>query len=206
KWVPNSMHIDPSDPSLKEFYETLIQNDMVLIVHTGQEAALDGSNQELGNPLKLRFPLDLGVKVIMTHAASLGKCQDFESENTEYVPCFNLFIRLMEEEKYQKKLYGDISATYFINRNLDHVIELLNRKDLHSRLLNGSDYPLIAVNILINLNKLLKAGLITETEKKALREIYLYNPFLFDFVLKRTLKHPKTKQRFLPIVFEDRKL
>ncbi|MBT6326524.1 MAG: hypothetical protein HOJ35_11185, partial [Bdellovibrionales bacterium] len=45
-------------------------------------------------------------------------------------------------------------------------------------------------------------GYITAKEKEILNEIYSYNPLLFDFVSKRLLKHPKTKQKLLPEAFE----
>ena len=41
-------------------------------------------------------------------------------------------------------------------------------------------------------------GFITSEERSALNEIYDFNPLLFDFVLKRTMRHPETKQK-LPL-------
>lgn len=47
---------------------------MVLLTHTGVEHSVDFAyhNDELGNPLLLRAPLDAGVKVIAAHCASEG--------------------------------------------------------------------------------------------------------------------------------------
>jgi len=78
---------------------------------------------------------------------------------------------------------------------------ILSRADLHHRLVNGSDYPLPAVNVLIRTGPLAKLGYIDADETEALREIYHYNPLLFDFVLKRTLKVPGTNKRLPPSVF-----
>ena len=47
--------------------------------------------------------------------------------------------------------------------------------------------------------ELLNIGVITFEEKNALYEIYRYNPLLFDFVLKRTLKSPGKEGKKLPI-------
>lgn len=47
----------------------------------------------------------------------------------------------------------------------------------------------------------MKAGHITSDERDALSEIYDYNPLLFDYVIKRTIKPPKTKQAFSPAIF-----
>jgi len=81
------------------------------------------------------------------------------------------------------------------------MLTLLKRQDLHPRLVNGSDYPLPAVNFLIWTRSLVRDGFITATERNALNEIYDYNPLLFDFVLKRTLRHPQTKQKFAASMF-----
>jgi len=77
--------------------------------------------------------------------------------------------------------------------------EDLDSKD--RRLVNGSDYPLPAVDILIWTRPLVKQGYINSSEGESLKEIYDYNPLLFDFVLKRTLKVPGTSNGFLAFVF-----
>ena len=38
-------------------------------------------------------------------------------------------------------------------------------------------------------------------ERELLNEIYDYNPLLFDFVVKRTIRHPESGERFPPNVF-----
>jgi mannonate dehydratase len=87
------------------------------------------------------------------------------------------------------------------NRMPVPLATLLKRQDLHSRLVNGSDYPLPAINSLIWTRALVRDGFITAAERQALNEIYDYNPLLFDFVLKRTVRHPETKQRLAASVF-----
>jgi mannonate dehydratase len=72
---------------------------------------------------------------------------------------------------------------------------------LHERLVNGSDYPLPAVNILIRTGTLLKKGYVTAVERQSLNEIYDYNPLLFDFVLKRTIKSPATRKSLPGSIF-----
>jgi mannonate dehydratase len=80
-------------------------------------------------------------------------------------------------------------------------LTILQREHLHERLVNGSDYPLPAVNILIRTGALRKQGYITTNERVWLNEIYDYNPLLFDFVLKRTLKLPGTEKRLPASIF-----
>jgi mannonate dehydratase len=88
-----------------------------------------------------------------------------------------------------------------LNRLPVPLVTLLRRRDLHHRLINGSDYPLPAINILVHTRALVAHGLITEEERGLLNEIYGYDPLLFDFVAKRTLRLPRTRDGFPPSVF-----
>ena len=202
KWLPNSMGIDPADERLDTFYRRMIAHRMVLLVHTGRELAVyTGGRQSLGNPLRLRRPLDLGVKVVALHCASDGKDLDLDDPDRPKVPSFQLFLRLMDEPLYRDRLYGEIAAITFFNHLSVPLETLLARSDLHPRLLNGSDYPLPGINLLIMTGRLARLGFISEKEREHLNEIYSYNPLLFDFVVKRTVRHPRTGQRFSPEVF-----
>ncbi len=202
KWLPNAMGIDPSHPRTIDFYRTMKRYDMILLSHTGDEKAVHAEeDQKLGNPLLLRTPLNQGVKVIMAHSASLGTCDDLDSPGNEKVPCFDFFLKMMEEEKYEGLLYGEISAMLQYNRMPSPMKELLRRPELHPRLVNGSDYPLVAVNVLIRTSELAQDGFITEQERQDLNEIYDFNPLLFDLVLKRTVKLPGTEQKLSPSIF-----
>lgn len=202
KWLPNAMGIDPSDRRMDFYYGKMKEYKMVLLSHTGEEEAIEATEaQKLGNPLLLRRPLDQGVPVIMAHCASLGDCVDLDSPGQEMVPCFDLFIRLMNDKKYEGVLFGEISSLFQFNRRSEFISMVLNRRDLHHRLVNGSDYPLPAVNALIHTGGLEKDGFISEVERDHLNEIYDYNPLLFDYVLKRTVRHPRTGEKFSATVF-----
>ena len=89
------------------------------------------------------------------------------------------------------------------NRLPRPLLTLLKRTDLHPRLVNGSDYPLPAINTVCRTRDLVELGLITENERESLNEIYEYNPLLFDLAVKRTVRHPVTGDRFPPSVFES---
>jgi hypothetical protein len=88
-----------------------------------------------------------------------------------------------------------------VNRLPDPLLGLLRRPDLHHRLINGSDYPLPAINILFQTRSLVQYGLVTANEREALNEIYDYNPLLFDYVVKRTVRDPESGRRFPASVF-----
>jgi hypothetical protein len=202
KWLPNAMGIDPANSAMEPFYKKMAEYKMILLSHAGDEQAVEADeDQRLGNPLLLRKPLDYGLRVIIAHAASLGSCDDLDSQDAKKMNCFDLFLRLMDEPKYAGLLFDGISAMLQFNRMPLPFTTLLKRQDLHPRLVNGSDYPLPAINSLIWTRSFARSGFITAEERQTLNEIYDYNPLLFDFVLKRTMRHPETKQKLAPSVF-----
>jgi uncharacterized protein len=198
KWLPNAMGIDPSDPRCDPFYQKMKELDLILLSHGGEEKAVEAEeDQKLGNPLLLRRPLGHGVKVIVAHCAGLGTNEDLDDPDLPQVPNFDLFLRLMDDKRYEGLVFGEVSAMTQFNRLSKPLTTILERDDLHERLVNGSDYPLPAVNVLIRTRPLVKLGYLTAKESNWLKEIYQYNPLLFDFVLKRTVKRPGT-ERSLP--------
>jgi len=201
KWLPNAMGIDPSDPKCDAFYEKMKELDLILLSHGGEEKAVEAEeDQKLGNPLLLRHALDHGVKVIVAHCAGLGTNEDLDSKDRKVVDNFDLFLRLMDEKRYEGLVFGELSAMTQFNRS-GKLRTMLAREDLHERIVNGSDYPLPAVNLLIRTRPLVKQGYINADEASSMKEIYDYNPLLFDFVLKRTLRLPGTSKRFPASVF-----
>jgi predicted TIM-barrel fold metal-dependent hydrolase len=202
KWLPNAMGIDPSDPKCDPFYQKMKELDLILLSHGGEEKAVEAEeDQKLGNPLLLRRALDHGVKVIVAHCAGLGTNQDLDAKDRRVVDNFDLFLRLMGDKRYDGLVFGEISAMTQFNRSGKPLRTMLEREDLHERLVNGSDYPLPAVNVLIRTRPLVKQGYIDSSEAESLREIYDYNPLLFDFVLKRRLRLPGTSKRFPASIF-----
>lgn len=200
KWLPNAMGIDPKDPFIRSFYLIMKSYNMILLTHTGFEKAVEGeAHQKLGNPLRLRFPLSLGVKVVMAHMASLGECVDDEVENKK-IDCFDLAIRMLDDERYEGLLFGEISALTLYTR-VPFLGKILRRQDLHSRLIFGSDYPLPAINFLYRTGALVNLGYLDGDEKEMIDEIYSFNPLLFDYILKRTVVDPLTKKKFLEETF-----
>jgi predicted TIM-barrel fold metal-dependent hydrolase len=201
KWLPNAMGIDPSSPQCDPFYQKLKELGLILLSHGGEEKAVESDeDQKLGNPLLLRRALDQGVKVIVAHCAGLGDNEDLDRPGTRRHN-FDFFLRLMEEPRYEGLIFGDISATTQFNRVGPTLRRLLERQELHPRLINGSDYPLPAINFLILTRPLVKGGYITQEQRNLLREIYSANPLVFDFVLKRVLVAPGTNKAFSNSVF-----
>ncbi len=204
KWLPAAMDIDPASPRCDRFYEAAARLRIPIISHAGLERAVDGAaRQELGNPLRLRRPLEAGVRVVMAHCASMGQDRDTDKgESGPYVDSFELFARLFDTEKYRRHLYADISAMPQVNRAAPALARVLEREDWHPRLLNGSDYPLPGVMPLFSVDYLVSLGLLEASAGPLLKEIRRRDQLLFDFVLKRHLR--SNGKAFARSVFETR--
>ncbi len=201
KWLPSAMRIDPASPRCRAFYDKLAALGIPILTHVGEEKAVEAEDaQKLSNPLAMRAALDAGVKVIMAHCASLGEGEDLDAAGATKprVPNFDLFLRMMDGGRYER-LYGEISATTQFNR-CGVLPKLLERADLHPRLVNGSDFPLPAINALLRTGKLVSLGVLSEADRAVANEIDRHNPLLVDLLLKRMLRGPGG-QRFADAVF-----
>lgn len=204
KWLPPAHNIDPMDARCDDFYKLLAKYDLPLISHAGIEKAVKSEDsQKFSNPLRLRRPLDHGVRVVAAHCASLGKAVDLDNANKS-IEHFDLFARMMGESQYKHSFFGDLSACTQINRQ-EHILKtLLTETSWHERLLNGSDYPLPAVMPLISVKKLIKEGVLDEKWSNELNQIRQHNALLFDFALKRLLQYRGNS--FASSVFESRRV
>jgi mannonate dehydratase len=204
KWLPASMGIDPASPLCDRFYEAAARLRIPVVSHAGLERAVIGTDvQEYGNPLRLRRALDAGVRVVVAHCASLGQDRDTDKgANGPFLDSFQLFARLFDEKRYEKNLFGDISAMPQVTRAGPALATVIEREDWHPRLLNGSDYPLPGLMPIFSVDYLVSLGLIEESAKPILRVVREHNPLLFDFVLKRHLR--SNGKAFSSRVFETR--
>ena len=189
KWLPPAHGINPASELCDRFYAAMVKYNLPLITHAGQERAVHGANQQAwANPLLLRRALDHGVRVIVAHCASMGESHDLDQgKNGALVRNFDLFARMMAEQRYEGKLFGEISAMTQFNRAM-WIPSLIEHQEWHHRLLNGSDYPLPGVMPLFSVSYYAQQGLIAADTVPVLKEIREYNPLLFDFVLKRQLR------------------
>lgn len=135
KWVPNSQGIDASDRRYEKFYERMLEHGLVLTSHTGYEHSVYVTDQSLGDPERLRLPLDIGLTVVAGHAGTSGFYH-----KVEYFP--NL-LRLVGE---YENLYADTSA-------IANPVRFTYREELLStavadRLVQGTDYPVPPAPIL----------------------------------------------------------
>lgn len=207
KWLPNAMNIDPSSPRCDPFYEALAQLKVPLLTHAGEEKAVHAEErQRLGNPLLLRRALEHGVTTVIAHCASLGQNPDLDAPGQPPADNFELFLRLMREPRWEGLLFGDVSALALVNRVGRPLEAVLQDEALQRRLVNGSDYPVVAINAVMQTRAVVEKGFLTEGQRALLNEIDRHNPLLMDFVLKRTLRSKKDgrESRLAPEVFTAR--
>jgi predicted TIM-barrel fold metal-dependent hydrolase len=131
KWIPSIMEIDPNDPALVPFYQKLIELNLPLLTHSGQERSFSSAADEFCDPEKLRLPLSLGVKVIAAHIASTGQYHGERSSDR--------LAKLMRE---YPNLYSEISSLTQINKHF-YLKEAITRPEFKGRLIYGTDFPLI---------------------------------------------------------------
>ena len=202
KWLPAAQGMDPASAQCDAFYRVLAASGIPLIVHCGEEKAVQGSDtQAFGNPLRLRRALDAGVKIVVAHCASMGSDVDDDGSTRS---SFDLFLKAMAEPRARNLLYGDISAITLRNRQAAVIRTLLQRTDLHSRLLYGSDYPLPGILPLISSATLARTGLLPKAAVADLNALREHNPLLFNFVQKRLLSWQG--HSFSAAVFDTRRI
>ncbi|MDP2345278.1 MAG: amidohydrolase family protein [Deltaproteobacteria bacterium] len=201
KWLPNAMNIDPASSRCDPFFAVLARRKVPLITHTGDESAVDARDlQAFGHPRRLERALDAGVIVVAAHVATTGLCDAATS-------CFDELVQMLDDPRWKARLFADISAVPQFNRAV-HLPAMLRRRDLHERLLFGTDYPLPAIDPLISTRYLASQGLLDDDDRVRLNQVFPRNPLLFDYVLKRCLRVVDvdgTVHRFSPIVFETRR-
>lgn len=130
KWIPNIMHIDPADPSIGPFYEALVELQLPLLSHAGQERSFADAIDHYGDPARLALPLSMGVTVIAAHIATTGE-NEGESNFARILPMFERF----------PNLYADISSLTQINKR-NYLQRALDVPGLADRLVYGTDWPL----------------------------------------------------------------
>ena len=130
KWLPNIQNIDPSNERYIPYYKKLVDLDLPLLTHVGDEDSFSKTNNALGDPQLLKLPLEHGVRVIAAHVASSGKSDG--QDNIE---------RLLKMMENFPNLVADLSTITQTNRR-KYLKTVLNDERLVGRLMYGTDHPL----------------------------------------------------------------
>ncbi len=130
KVLPNAQQFDPANRAYIPFFRALAERNLPFLSHVGYEFSLIGKDQSVGDPARLRLPLEEGVTVIAAHACSYGLLL-YE----KFLPTFRELAATFPN------FYADISALALPNR-LRMLLHLRKHPELHDRLIFGTDYPL----------------------------------------------------------------
>jgi predicted TIM-barrel fold metal-dependent hydrolase len=133
KWLPLTQNFNPADPRCFPFYEALAHLKIPLLSHTGFEQSLPTINPDVADPMLLKPAIERGVVIIAAHCGTRSM-----PWNEDFLPNF---IKLAREHEH---FYGDTSALSLPTRSYAYKIVT---KDplLRSKLIHGSDWPIIPV-------------------------------------------------------------
>jgi predicted TIM-barrel fold metal-dependent hydrolase len=171
KWIPATQGFDPGDERLRPFYAKLRELGLPLLSHVGTEFSLPTIERRFGALERLERALEAGVTTIIPHAGNLKLVRD--------APDFDRFCALFE--KHPNALM-DESALALVHRRR-RLFRLLERTQIHGRVLHGSDFPL-------PVHAWAFATKIGFKESRRIGEIE--SVFERDVVLKRALGAPET--------------
>jgi len=130
KMLPNAQAFNPADPAIVPYWKRMAHHKIPLLSHVGFEFSLIGSDQSVGDPIRLIPALESGVTVIAAHGASYGL--------VFYEKYWQTFQDLVK--KYPN-FYWDASALSLWNR-AGMLLRIRKHPELHQRMVFGTDYPL----------------------------------------------------------------
>ena len=174
KWLPSIQHVDPADPRIIPFYRKLAELQLPLLTHTGSEHSFTSAEDAFCDPERLRLALQEGVTVIAAHAATTGT---YEGEGS-----LERLARLMAT---YPNLYADISSLTQLNKH-GHLARVLRRPEFEDRLIYGTDYPLVAMPVLVS--PWYYSVRLSWSERRAISA--MDNPWDRDVTLKHALGLP----------------
>lgn len=180
------MNLDPAAVS-DDFYHELATRRIAILSHTGESMGLglpDALDAYAG-PRRLRRAVELGVEVVMLHLGRMG--------TNAVVTGRSYARRVLRRGRVPPRARR--RSRRAVRRALRRFRPTpapagLRRMLPSGRLVNGSDYPAVTPWFVVGktLKGLVNRGYLTADQRPRLREIFRYNPLLFDFVLKRTLR------------------
>jgi predicted TIM-barrel fold metal-dependent hydrolase len=133
KWLPIVQNFNPADNRCIPIYEALAHHNLPLLSHTGGEKSLPNLRTDVMDPALLLPAIQRGVKVIAAHCGTRSGPGE-----PDYVPTF---IRMANDHEH---FYGDTAALCFPTRSYAFK-HLLADKVASSKLLHGSDWPIISL-------------------------------------------------------------
>jgi len=174
----------------------------------GKDRWIHGLTLAGGDPEPDRLWIDLtpledpgpALKLAASHAAA-GQMVFLLGCLRADVERWQACLRTLRASEQQERLYILVDGLGRPDTVSALLNGLLQQVDLFDRLRYASAYPYPAINTNIWLDELVWAGFIERDDVAPLRELYAYNPWLFDLALKRRLRLPGTEIALTPEVF-----
>ncbi len=139
KWLPIVQNFNPADERCFGFYEALAHFRLPLLSHTGGEKSLPTLDPSVADPMLLEPALKRGVTVIAAHCGTRSARGE-----VDFVPSF---VRIAHEHE---NLYGDTSALNLPTRSYAYET-ILNDPVVRSKLVHGSDWPILPMPPMLKL-------------------------------------------------------
>lgn len=133
KWLPIVQGFNPADPRCFPLYECLAHHKVPLLSHTGGEHTLPRIDDSLADPTLLLPAIKAGVNIIAAHCGTKSAPGE-----RSYLPEWS---RLARDHEH---FYGDTSALNLPTRSYAYDT-ILNDPTLRSKLVHGSDWPVIPI-------------------------------------------------------------
>jgi len=133
KWLPIVQNFNPADERCFPVYEALAHYKLPLLSHTGGERSLPCLDYSFADPVLLKPALQRGVTVIAAHCGTKSTAAE-----TDYLPTF---ARMALEYEH---FHGDTAALNLPSRWYAWKT-LLSNPALKSKLLHGSDWPILSI-------------------------------------------------------------
>src|SRR5687767_10539767 len=150
KWLPITQNFNPADERCIPFYEALAHHKLPLLSHTGGEKSLPTLDAGVADPRLLEPALKRGVVVIAAHCGTRSVPGE-----TDFLPEFMSMCHSHE------RFYGDTSALCLPTRS--YAFErVLHDPVVRSKLVHGSDWPIIALPPLMELKPRQSIGVFLE--------------------------------------------
>jgi len=133
KWLPLTQNFNPADPRCFPFYEALAHFKIPLLSHTGFEQSLPTIRPDVADPMLLKPAIERGVTIIAAHCGT---------RSMPWNHCYlDNFVKLAREHEH---FYGDTSALNLPTRSYAYKT-VTKDPVLRSKLVHGSDWPIIPV-------------------------------------------------------------
>lgn len=145
KFLQNYWDIDITDEKYIPYFEKIKKYDLPIIIHTGSEHAIE-STREYEKVDVSNLAIEVGCKVVLAH---FGVDTIMEKRASKFLNNFSFdgskfgddYFKTIEYLEKYPNVYADLSAMV-MNIRAKIIEDLaINQKQIHDKLLFGTDYP-----------------------------------------------------------------